>query len=169
MAGMGPPKRLLAVIRDPDIEAAFPDLSATGYSIESPQDDSYNCIAWAAGANDDWWWPASPYYWPPGLPKANTVQSFITAFEQQGYSVCENVELEPGYEKVVIYAKEGRPTHAARQLPSGSWTSKLGEDYDIEHQSLHGVEGYYYGTIAVALRRAIGPSEQESEHLPAVE
>ena len=29
-------------------------------------------------------------------------------------------------------------THAARQLPSGKWTSKLGDADDIEHNTLEG-------------------------------
>ncbi len=163
MAGMGASKWVLGVIHDPRIEAFLPNLSATGYSIKSPQDGSYNCIAWAAGVDDNWWWPVSPYYWPPGISKDNTVQSFIDAFEQQRYTVCEDVEPETGYEKVVIYTKEGRPTHAARQLPSGSWTSKLGQSYDIEHQSLHGVEGFYYGMVAITLKRPIQSAESAQQ------
>jgi hypothetical protein len=46
----------------------------------------------------------------------------------------------------------GVPTHAARLLPSGLWTSKLGEWEDIEHD-LHALEGDVYGTVALLLKR----------------
>ncbi|MCI0637958.1 MAG: hypothetical protein L0Y72_23715 [Gemmataceae bacterium] len=42
------------------------------------------------------------------------------------------------------------PTHAARQLPTGRWSSKLGPSEDIEHD-LHALEGEIYGTIALKL------------------
>jgi hypothetical protein len=57
--------------------------------------------------------------------------------------------LESQYEKVALFAKDGRVTHAARQLPSGRWTSKLGSDVDIEHE-LYAIEGEVYGTVVQA-------------------
>jgi hypothetical protein len=54
---------------------------------------------------------------------------------------------------VALYAKPaGTVTHAARQLASGEWTSKLGKDVDISH-SLRSLEGLTYGKVAVLLRR----------------
>ena len=41
---------------------------------------------------------------------------------------------------VAIYQSGGLPTHAARQLSDGNWTSKLGPNIDITH-SLSGLEG----------------------------
>ena len=55
---------------------------------------------------------------------------------------CESGDLEVGFEKVAIYAQaDGAPTHAARQLPDGTWTSKLGQEVDIGHTDLQGVSG----------------------------
>lgn len=145
--------------RDPNIEALFPSLLRNGYEIQSPDDPAYNCIAWAASNTTRWWWPLSlgGYYWPPSVPMAVTLDSFIKAFEEQGYSVCETAELEAGYEKIAIYADSNSiPTHAARQVPSGSWTSKLGSMSDIEHGTLEGLEGSAYGSARLILRRAIG-------------
>ena len=63
-------------------------------------------------------------------------------------------DLEPGVEKVAIYADEhGEPQHAARQLPSGNWTSKIGSLEDIEHNTLRAVEGPMSGTVARILKR----------------
>ena len=39
------------------IEQYFPNLAATGYAVTSPPAAAYNCIAWAAGVADSWWWP----------------------------------------------------------------------------------------------------------------
>jgi hypothetical protein len=53
-------------------------------------------------------------------------------------------------------ATDGEPTHAARQLPNGKWTSKLGRWQDIEYE-LDGLVGKMYGTVTVnqILKRAI--------------
>jgi hypothetical protein len=51
----------------PALEAVFPGLVGKEYQITSPRDEVYNCIAWAAGVTNDWWWPdkAGQGYWPP--------------------------------------------------------------------------------------------------------
>lgn len=66
---------------------------------------------------------------------------------------CVDSSLEAGYEKVAIFVKNSLPSHAARQLESGAWTSKLGPSHDIEHDALSGVEGSEYGSVAKILRR----------------
>jgi hypothetical protein len=75
-------------------------------------------------------------------------------FAKFGYDTCASPEYEAGFEKVAIYASPaGEPKHAARQLPTGSWTSKLGLAEDIEHVSFDGLEGEKYGTVQRILRR----------------
>ncbi|HEV3083903.1 MAG TPA: hypothetical protein VGY66_29240 [Gemmataceae bacterium] len=67
---------------------------------------------------------------------------------------CAGPELESGFEKIAVYAlASGAPTHAARQLPSGAWLSKLGDLQDIEHQTLEALEGRDYGKAVRFLRR----------------
>jgi hypothetical protein len=67
--------------------------------------------------------------------------------------VCEGDELEAGFEKIALFANnQGIPLHAARQLPSGRWTSKLGELEDIEH-TLRDLEGEEYGSVALVMKR----------------
>lgn len=138
------------------LEHTFPNLKPDNYRVTSPQDTAYNCIAWAAGDSSRWWWP-SPYggsYWPSNVPKSDTLEIFILAFEQNGYEQCEDTSFEEGYEKVAIYVDNNRePTHAARQLVSGEWTSKLADGVDIQHQDPTGVEGELYGSVAAVLRR----------------
>jgi hypothetical protein len=120
------------------LEEAFPGLAANGYQVTSPSDSDYNCIAWAAGDSHAWWWPgqdAGKEYWPPGVPRERTRDAFVAAFASLGYTICESDDVESGYEKIALFAAvDGRPTHAARQLPSGRWTSKLGKAEDIEHR-----------------------------------
>jgi hypothetical protein len=140
-----------------DFERIFPQLRGTKYAITSPFDDGYNCIAFAAGDTGRWWWPGDPEdsHWPEGIPRAETFEAFIRAFELLGYALCESNELEPGWEKVAIYCDAQRiPTHAARQLEDGTWVSKLGKSEDIRHE-VAGLEGESpYGWVAVVLRRA---------------
>ena len=129
---------------------AFPKLAETNFEVTSEQTDRYNCIAWAAGDNQYWWWPGR--FWPKEVPSAVTKTAFVKAFEQRGYSECAGPEFEQGYEKICLYTKLGRPTHAARQLPDGSWTSKLGIQVDISHE-LEGLRGNRYGRPSVYMKR----------------
>ncbi|HVS35940.1 MAG TPA: hypothetical protein VMS17_10200 [Gemmataceae bacterium] len=139
------------------LEEAFPGLAKGGYRVTSPRDDDYNCIAWAAGETRAWWWPgrdAEREYWPPGVPRERMRGAFVAAFASLGYAACEGEGPEAGYEKIALFADaDGRPTHAARQLPSGRWTSKLGVAEDIEHD-LHDLEGVIYGAVVLVMKRA---------------
>ena len=82
----------------------------------------------------------------------------MAVFRILGYEPCEKAEFETGYEKVAIYIDRlDRPTHMARQLFSGWWTSKLGNGEDIIHK-LAGVEGpgfvgRDYGRVVQVLKR----------------
>ena len=135
-------------------EALFPDLVRTGYHITSPPDPTYNCIAHAVGVTNQWWWPdpAGFDYWPPGVVRDATLAAFVQAFATLGYLPCADGFLEPAWEKVAIYATDNGPTHAARQLDNGRWTSKLGPDDDIEH-ALEGLCGVLYGSVVQFLCR----------------
>ena len=139
-----------------NIEKSFPKLQDGGYTITSPDTVDYNCIAWAAGDTEAWWWPdpLNMYYWPIGVSRAETLEGFIEAFAALGFTPCDAAEYEKGFEKVAIYVDiSGKPTHAARQLSSGLWTSKLGNLQDIEHD-IDGVSGDLYGSVAVIMKRS---------------
>lgn len=138
------------------LEGLFPGLRSGEYRVVSPQTTNYNCIAWAAGDTERWWWPTGPYYWPTGAPRERTMASFIAAFEGLGYVSCPNGDPEPGMEKVALYASDAGPEHAARQLADGRWVSKLGRLEDIEHATVNGVEGAHYGRVVHYMRRARG-------------
>jgi hypothetical protein len=140
-------------------EILFPDLKRLGYRSTSPPDPIYNCIAWAAGLTNAWWWPDPDGfdYWPPGVERAETLNAIIQALATVGFTPCPDATLETGWEKVAIYTTVQGPTHAARQLASGSWTSKLGPDDDIEH-TLEGLASSTYGSVVQFLRRPLSGS-----------
>jgi hypothetical protein len=100
----------------------------TDWRMTSPESVDYNCIAWAAGEDDRFWWPdlLGIGYWPPGAVRRETLDAFVEAYGTLGYAVCADGILEEGFEKVALFTRAGKPTHAARQLRSGAWTSKLG-------------------------------------------
>jgi hypothetical protein len=142
------------------LEEWFPRLRVTGYEVTSQADEAYNCIAWAAGETDRWWWPDSlgSDYWPDNVPRIVSLAAFVQAYETVGYEVCEGDAWEAGFEKIAIYVnREGKPTHAARQLPDGSWTSKLGRAEDITH-ALDGLVGENYGAVTQMMRRPLPAS-----------
>lgn len=139
------------------LEAAFPGLRTTPFQITSPADPSYNCVAWAAaGSTSDWWWPLEAdrrIFWPAGVRREVSTDGFVAALFTLGYTVCLDEAVETGFEKVALFAdSRGVPTHAARQLATGRWTSKLGQSEDIEH-TLRALEGLIYGTVAAILKR----------------
>ena len=143
-----------------DFEKPFPTLRSASYQVTSERDVSYNCIAWAAGNITHWWWPSdSPFsYWPQQVPREETLQSFIQAFQRLDYKSCEDRRLEVGFQKVAIFVDSSNtPTHMARQLPNGHWTSKLGKLEDIQHETLEQLEGTHpaYGKAAHFLKRRI--------------
>lgn len=134
------------------LEKYFPGLQAAGYQVTSPPDVRYNCIAWAARDSAQWWEPSPRGCWPPEVQQELTLEAFTQAFGSLGYEPCETDELERGVEKIALFASHGEVTHAARQLPGGRWTSKLGADVDIEHP-LRSLEGDVYGEVAQVLSR----------------
>ncbi|MBI3598382.1 MAG: hypothetical protein HY201_02860 [Nitrospirae bacterium] len=137
-----------------EIETFFPRLRGSLYKVTSPPTKKYNCIAWAAGDSTRWWWPTDEYYWPESVSRMETVEVFVLAFQAIGFEVCRDTTLEAGWVKIALYArKDGSPTHAARQLPDGAWTSKLGGIDDIQHEKPDDVGGESYGEVVRIMRR----------------
>jgi len=133
----------------------FPALrTSKAFRITSPPAKEYNCIAWSAQDIDSWWWPDRMLtaYWPAEIPREETLLAFSSAFRIIGYEECASAELEEGIQKIALYARDGTPTHAARQLANGHWTSKLGRAEDIQHE-LADLEGPTYGRVVKLFRR----------------
>ena len=138
---------------DIQVSSIFPNLQPGEFYETSPKTEDYNCIAWAADDQDRWWWPDPNNYWPQEVLRVVILDAFIEAFRGLRYEPCMDGSLEEGFEKVVIYVKGVAPTHAARQLSSGWWTSKLGREWDIVHKRVEDVEGAVYGQAAQFMRR----------------
>ena len=136
--------------------ADFPNTSIEPFVQTSNEDPSYNCVAWAAGDNSRWYWPDpyGIYYWPAEIPRENTVDSLVTLYEFLGYVKCEDGTYEENFTKVAVFSRGDTPTHAARQLENGNWTSKLGSNIDVEH-SIYGIENGVYGQVVQYLKRQI--------------
>jgi hypothetical protein len=149
--------------------AVFPALNASGFTQTSPRDTRYNCISWAIGPRESRsvWWPVPPLdgKWPAGVTRNDSIASFEAAFATEGYQSCSDGTLESGYEKIALYAFNGHIKHAARQLPSGQWTSKLGKEADITHDidALNGSNAYGYGSVVSFMRR---PSTTTVANIP---
>lgn len=133
----------------------------TDWSVESCSTDDYNCVAWAMGDCEQSWSPTleGGYYWPPtsvvGVPVLEVVAD---VFRAEGYAECADSTLVPGAEKVALYTDSLREVrHAARQLQSGRWVSKLGDLADIEHVAVDAVECGLYGHVTMILCRPINP------------
>ncbi len=125
-----------------------------GYDFTSRIDKQYNCIAWANEDTKNFWWPSTRSYWPPGVPREVTLVAFEQMLALSGYARCGDGSPEYGFQKVALYAKNGTPTHAARQLDNGKWTSKLGVWEDIEHDLPEGVGGSSeYGDVVAFFQR----------------
>jgi len=73
-----------------------------------------------------------------------------------GYEPCDDDRLEVGFERVALYGNSFCYTHAARQLPDGRWTSKLGKREDVEHDSPEDVAGGIYGEVVQFMKRPAG-------------
>ena len=72
--------------------------------------------------------------------------------------MCSDGTPEDGFEKIAIYAtgpSNTKPSHAARQLANGKWTSKLGQVEDIEHDTVTAIEGPLYGLVVRYLKRQL--------------
>jgi hypothetical protein len=78
------------------------------------------------------------------------------AFKWLGYIRCSNSRIEWGFEKVALYADGNSPTHMARQLSDGTWTSKCGGAEDITHFTLDALESPgHYGFPLLFLKRPL--------------
>ena len=142
----------------PDLESIFPGLRGGAYDITSAIDPSYNCAAFAAHEQEEWWDPYRPDgVWPDDLERDASIGHFIALYERKGFVACVDGAFEIGFEKIALYADaSGAFGHAARQLESGLWTSKLGELEDIQHASLESLANPDYGQPSRFMKRPRG-------------
>ncbi len=118
------------------------------YEFLGPGTKKYNCIAWSLGITSRWVWPG------------DRVEDFDKLYEQYGYRRLTKLDyrLQDGVEKVVLYGRKKDKrvlcTHAARQMPDGNWTNKLGSLPLIKVPSPDHMDGPGYGSpVAVYVRK----------------
>ena len=133
---------------------SYPNLNQDGYEWTSEPDIECNCIAWAAGKSDENWQHTGGYYWPAER-RTQAIEALVEVFTNEGFEPCDGSTLEEGFVKIALYARNRLWTHAARQLPSGSWTSKLGIDDDITHATPECFNCLRYGEVYCYMKRAI--------------
>jgi hypothetical protein len=130
------------------------------YERKSDPTTDYNCLAWAVENNQKWFNPerfCAGYYWPKGVERHWSMKTVIHVLSEYGFD--EEVELatfEDGIVKVAIYADvDEYPTHFARQLANGKWTSKAGELIDFEHDSLECLHCDDYGKVTKIVQKKV--------------
>ena len=127
----------------------------------------YNCISYSLGIRDRW---ISPVTGPGRLP-------FLWAdrvYGRLGYRRLPAADLRPspGSEKVAVYAILGgdgrvaRLTHAAVQLPDGSWASKVGPFALIRHRTPAAMEGPSHGRVVAVYARPAAPGRPAGPAAP---
>ena len=132
---------------NPQLEQDFPNLANSGYEITSDPSDVPNCIGYALYDMRHFWDPDAAalrvrgYYWPPGISLDWELDTITEIFALHGYQVCADSRFENGYEKIALYLTNNEVSHVARQLIDGKWTSKLGPDEDISHNTVEALEG----------------------------
>src|SRR5207248_9866015 len=66
--------------------------------------------SYAAGDTRNWWWPVPPdvkeVSWPADVARAETLSAFRDAFASLGYGECSGEDLEPGFEKIALFAND---------------------------------------------------------------
>jgi hypothetical protein len=143
----------------PVLSVAFPDLDQDGGAVTHPPDPRYNCVAWAAGVTHAWWWPDDPAgYWPPSVPGETTPAAVVAALGTVGYVPCGDGQPEAGYQKAAVYARGDTATHVAVQL-DGRWSSKLGREWTVCHDTPEGVAGAVFGSVVAFVQRPTGQAD----------
>lgn len=150
---------------DPDrLERFFPNLRPSEYEITSEESEEYNCLAWAA-ANDQskHWEPSVGYYWPDAN-REHSIAGWIRALRHLDFAPCTDGALEAGFEKLAIYADGDMPTHVARQLQDGRWSSKIGVGWEDIAHTLDALTGnptpdLPYGFVVQFLKRRVQKSQ----------
>ena len=136
------------------VRRPFPHLTDANHRKTSPETPSYNCFGWAILSGEVLMGPKKGWLWPDNVPSDLRMSSFVQALASYGFEPCPTGDLEPAFEKIVLYGSGEIVTHAARQLDTGRWTSKLGIfGDDIEHDTPEAISGGEYYAILAYFRR----------------
>lgn len=142
-------------LAQPDLRRDFPRLNGD-YQVLEPAGRNYNCVAHTLGITNRW---IDPVTGPANAPLA----PMDRLYGQHGYQRLPALDLTPvpGVQKVVLYATAARNgsisqvTHAALQLPDGTFASKLGPLALIRHGTPQALVGPAYGAPVAVYARAV--------------
>lgn len=132
-------------------------VEGANFRYTSPKKKAYNCVAWAIGISNlqiDMLYFRDAYDLDPNTLD-HSAQGYAECLTQYyGFELCDSADSEDGFEKIALFEDSRRDfTHAARLLDNGKWTSKMGTYEDIEHDTLDGVSGSFYGKPVVFMKR----------------
>lgn len=156
MLNIGKNGKLTMDIKD-EIEEWFPKIIGKPYKIISVyniHNNSFNCVSYTLGIYNYWMW-TNEDNWISSIPRNLKVESFKLLYEYFGFEECDNIYLERGFTKIVFYAKNGYPTHAALQSDN-MWRSKCGYyiiEHDIDWISGNGEDEY--GDVVFIMKKKI--------------
>lgn len=114
-----------------DLQKDYPKLKGKRVKITGDCTSRYNCIAWSVGDTSHWAWPG------------NTETDFDEFYEKNG---CLPAPRGTPLTKadIVLWAKDGEPTHACRKLVGKTFESKCGATWRITH-GLRDLSSQIYG------------------------
>lgn len=145
----------------------FPHLgNDSHFELLSEQTPVYNCIAWAMGYSDRWVDTVlSPgHWWPDGVKRSTEPKALYDAFIAEGFEKAADGGYEEGYDKVVLFQKDGEWTHASRIESNDVEYSKFGGSFDGVHS--HNIfGGSVYGEEYAYLRRRTSAKPDASSTL----
>ena len=133
----------------------FPNISDVESKKTSVKTPIYNCIAWAFKDSQRHWWPNQKRsFWPIDVNGLTDIEAFEQWLKKDGWEETSEDGFEQGFKKIALYILNGEPTHAARIIDNGIWTSKLGSDIDLSH-SLTELNGPSYGSAMRFFKKPI--------------
>ena len=133
-------------------------INGINFKIVEQDDINFNCIAHSLGIRNMSIWPAKLelWVWDKSLPYINTINNFVNLYRKFNYEICEDSSWEPDYDKIALYISilscRNTVSHAAKQIDSYWWSSKMGGDELFEHD-LEAIENKNVGTKYVFLKR----------------
>jgi len=139
---------------DRELKRKFPNLVDLSRKT-SEEDEKYNCIAWAFGHTNKIWWPAKAprVHWPISYKGLTAMQAFQAWLTHDGWEGTLDATFDPKFKKIALYTLYGEPTHAAKLIGDGTWSSKLGLFIDLSH-TLADLVGPEYGSVFGIYRKA---------------
>ena|ERR1035438_274850 len=137
-------------LTDRQIRNNFPNLTNDKFQFTSEWDPNYNCVAYINDIKDEY----VQFYDEATRTYDTSLKRYISYFEEFGFRVTENSDLQEGITKIAISYDENKEfRHVCKQLPAGEWTSKLGDWEDITHINPNVLLGNLYANELIFMEK----------------